>query len=195
MGVYSVFVSLLTQLYSPSNVCVCVERRHTLCAYIKLRLHHTHHSCSVFTAYWCRSVIKLTFYHHLTPSWLWLVWTNSPVFIPPRYTDHAAVMQSAQRYSTSSAGTPHIQSIMDTRHVREYQDSYTISKALTILKWRMITTLNRKLLENQRVQNCFASYEVHIGHFFYNLNASLLSVLEICLYSDLIFYWTDKLTN
>ena len=27
--------------------------------------------------------------------------------------------------------------------------------------------LNRKLLEKQRVQNCFASYEVHIGHFFF----------------------------
>ena len=37
----------------------------------------------------------------------------------------------------------------------------------------MITTLNRKLLEKQRVQNRFASYEVHIGHFFYNINAAV----------------------
>ena len=32
---------------------------------------------------------------------------------------------------------------------------------------------NRKLLEEQRVQNHFASYEVHIGHFFYNVNATV----------------------
>ena len=65
---------------------------------------------------------------------------------------------------------------MDMRQVREYPDS-NIFKALTVLKWRMITTLNRKLLEKQRVQNCFASYEVHIGHFF--TISLLLSVLEI----------------
>ena len=43
------------------------------------------------------------------------------------------------------------------------------------LKWRtqVITTLNRKLLEKQRVQNRFASYEVHIGHFFYNVNTTV----------------------
>ena len=29
--------------------------------------------------------------------------------------------------------------------------------------------LNRKLLEKQRVQNCFATYEGHIDHFFYNV--------------------------
>ena len=51
--------------------------------------------------------------------------------------------------------------------VREYPDS-TISKVLTVLKWWM-----RKLLEKQRVQNRFASYEVHIGHFFYNVNATV----------------------
>ena len=34
-------------------------------------------------------------------------------------------------------------------------------------------TLNRKLLEKQRVQNRSASYEVHIGHLFYNINAAV----------------------
>ena len=29
-----------------------------------------------------------------------------------------------------------------------------------------MTTLNRKLLEKQKVENRFASYEVHIDHFF-----------------------------
>ena len=49
--VYSVFVSFVTQLSSPSNVCV--EHGHT-CAYTKLTfcLHHARHSCSVFTVLW-----------------------------------------------------------------------------------------------------------------------------------------------
>ena len=55
--------------------------------------------------------------------------------------------------------------ITDMHRVREYLDS-SISKVLTILKWQMITTFNRKLLEKQREQNRFDSYEVHIGHFF-----------------------------
>ena len=38
---------------------------------------------------------------------------------------------------------------------------------------RIITMLNRKLLEKQRVQNHFASYEVNIGHFFYNIYATV----------------------
>ena len=28
-------------------------------------------------------------------------------------------------------------------------------------------------MEKQRVQNCLASYEVHTGHFFYNVNATV----------------------
>ena len=45
---------------------------------------------------------------------------------------------------------PELHRVIDTRQIREYPDS-TISKVLTVLKWRMITTLNRKLLEKQRV--------------------------------------------
>ena len=37
----------------------------------------------------------------------------------------------------------------------------------------MIMTLKRKLLKKQRVQNHFAANEVHIGHFFYNVNATV----------------------
>ena len=70
--------------------------------------------------------------------------------------------QSSQRYKQSPDST-----VLWTRmqSVREYPDS-SISKVLTVLKRRMITTLNRKLLEKQRLQNRFASYEVHIGHLF-----------------------------
>ena len=58
---------------------------------------------------------------------------------------------------------PGLHCITDTHQV---PDS-TISKVLTILKWQVITMFNRKLLEKMRVENRFASYEVHIDHFFY----------------------------
>ena len=67
---------------------------------------------------------------------------------------------------------PGLHHVIDTRQIREYPDS-TISKVLTVLKRRMITMLNRKLLKKQRVQNHFASYEVHIGNFFYNVNTTV----------------------
>ena len=81
------------------------------------------------------------------PSWIWLVGTTVQIM-------------------------PRLHHIMDTCQVGEFPDS-TISKVLTVLKWQMITTFNRKLLEKQRVQNHFASYEVHIGPFFYNVNATV----------------------
>ena len=68
---------------------------------------------------------------------------------------------------------PGLHCVIDTGQIRKYPDS-TTSNVLTVLKWRMIMTLTRKLLEKQRVQNRFASYEVHIGHFFfYNVNATV----------------------
>ena len=89
-----------------------------------------------------------------------------------------------------------IRSIMDTHQVREYPDS-TISEILIVLKWRMITTLNRKLLEKHRVQNRFASYEVHIGQFLYNVNATVSfgNCLTLSKFRFKIFHWTDKLTT
>ena len=77
---------------------------------------------------------------------------------------------------------PELHHITNTHQVHKYPDS-SISKVLTILKWQMTTTLKRKLLEKQRVQNCFASYEKYIGHF--------LQCQCYCQYSDLkIFHWT-----
>ena len=73
------WVCMVTQLWSPSNVCVwavdtyCVWAVYTDCAYTKhtFHLHVAWHSFSVFTAFWCGcSVMKLTFYLHQTPSWL-----------------------------------------------------------------------------------------------------------------------------
>ena len=61
----------------------------------------------------------------------------------------------------------------------------------------MATTLNRKLLEKQRVQNRFASDEVHIGHFSYDVNATVsfgnCSTLSIFRFKK--FHRTDKLIN
>ena len=63
---------------------VCVDCGH-MCTYIKLTFRHARHSCSVFTALWCGCfLVKRTFCFHQTPSWLWLVWTNLPVFTPTR---------------------------------------------------------------------------------------------------------------
>ena len=148
------FVGFVTQLCSPSNVCVLsVDRRRV----------HTQSSLSVFITLGTtvlsslRSgvvclVVKLTYLHQI-PFWLWLVWTNSPIFTPT----------SVQ---TSRHKMPRLPvTVMDTRQVREYPES-TISKVSTVLKWRMITALNRKQLEKQTVQNRFASNEVQIGHFF-----------------------------
>ena len=82
------FVGFFTQFFIPSNVCMWnVETR----AYTKLtfHLHHAHHNCSILhcTLVWfCRKT-----YLHQTPSWLWLVRTNSP-------SPHQGMEQSAQWY-------------------------------------------------------------------------------------------------
>ena len=60
---------------------------------------------------------------------------------------------------------------------------------------------NKKLLEKQRVQNGFASYQVHIGHLFYNVNATvsfgncltLSSYIQISKFS--LDRQTDRLTD
>ena len=97
---------------------------------------------------------------------------------------------------TNNAQTlPHPNYCRHTRQVHKYPDS-TISKVLTILKMWTITTLN-----------CWKNWEyrtillpmryVHIGHFFYNINATVSSTNRLtCLYSDLnILCWTEKLIN
>ena len=55
------------------------------------------------------------------------------------------------------------------------------------------------MLEKQRVENRFASDEVHIDHLFYNVNATVsfgnrLNILYSNIYIK-IFHRTDKLTN
>ena len=98
---YSVFVGFITQLCSPSNVCVCVERGHTLCAYINL------HLPSSLVWLFCRKTYLLP---SPDPILVWLVWTNSSVFTPQRYGPVSTTVQIMLE----------LHSIMDTRQVREY---------------------------------------------------------------------------
>ena len=164
MGVYSVFMGLLTQLCSSSlNVCgmwthVCIHKAHFL------SLPSLAHS--IFTALWCGSVIKLnTFYLHQAPSWLCLVQTNSPV-------TQGILQRPVGTTVQIIPGLHRIRSIMDMREVREHPDS-TISKVLTVIKWRIITTLNKKLLEQQRYRTALLLLRYTQVTFFHNFNATV----------------------
>ena len=99
--------------------------------------------------------------------WMWTYMCIQKAHFPS--SPRSVVRQTSRHNGTNNRRTP---PYYGHTSVREYPDS-SISKVLTVLKWRMITTLNRKLLEKQRVQNRFASYEVHIGHFFYNIYAAV----------------------
>ena len=69
----------------------------------------------------------------------------------------------------------------------EYPDS-SISNVLTALKWWMIMTLNRKLLEKQRVQNPLC--------FLWCTHRSLFIQCQYyCLYSDFKIFLPDWQTN
>ena len=67
----------------------------------------------------------------------------------------------------------------------------------------MITTFNRKLLEKQRIQNHFASYEKHISHFFLqcqcycqfwkSFNPDYIQISKI--FTGLTDRLTDRLTH
>ena len=154
-------VVCIHQAHFPSSPCSVVSWARLSCRgseSLPVRL-DARHSCFVFTALWCGCfVVKLPFYFDQTPSWLWLVWTNYLSSPRPGY----------RPISTTVQIIPVLHHITDTHQVHEYLDS-----SISILKWRMTTTLKRKLLEKQRVQNCFASYEKYIGHFFYNINATV----------------------
>ena len=126
MGVYSMFVTFVTQLCSPSNVCVCV----CVCVWSVDTRVYTQSSLSIFT------MLAQLFYLHHTP--------------------HLGFGWSAQRYKQCPDST-----ILQTRIKSTNTRTLPYPRSMTILKWRTITTFNRKLLEKQSVKNSFASYEVH----------------------------------
>ena len=130
------------------------------------------------------------FHLHCTLVWLFFRKTRAFIF---------TIRQSwLWLVGTAVRMMPRLHRITDTRQVHKYPDS-TLSKVLTVLKWRMITTLNRKLLEKQRVQNRFASYEVHIGHFHYNVNAAVSFgnrlTLSIFRFQNVFTGQTDRRTK
>ena len=138
------FVGLVTQLWSPSNVCV--ERRHKLCACITFTSVFMTLGIAVLSSLlWCGySVLKLnTFYLHQTPSWLWLVRTNSPVFTPPGYRD-----QSAQQYKQCPDSTVFKVLWTCVKSTNTWTLPY-LWYNLTVLKWWMIMTSNRKLWKSR----------------------------------------------
>ena len=150
-------------------MCVCVERGHVCIhkARFPSSLRSTQLFCLHCTLVWlfiCKSQLLSS------PDPI-LDLANSPVFMV--WTSHEVV--------TTVQIMPRLHRIMDTCQVCEYPDS-TMSKVLNILKWWMITTLNRNLLENQRIQNYFASYEVHIGHYTMSMLLSVLEIVSPCLY-------------
>ena len=58
--------------------------------------------------------------------------------------------------------------------------------------------LNMKLLEKERVENRFTSYEVYIDYFFYNVNATVSfgNCLTMYIFRFKIFTGqTEKLTD
>ena len=116
------------------------------CAYIKLMhfpsLPSSAHS--IFTALWCSSVVKLNTY---IPS-------PGPILALPSIARLTHLSQSHQGIENLDSTISEVlltcvKSASSRRQVCEHPDS-TISKVLTVIKWRIIIMLNRKLLEKQR---------------------------------------------
>ena len=139
------------------------------------------------------------FHLHCTLEWLFFRKTRAFIFtIRPSPPPPPPNQSWLWLVGTAVRMMPRLYRITDTHQVYKYPDS-TLSKVLTVLKWRMITTLNRKLLEKQRVQNRFASYEVHIGHFYYNVNAAVSFgnrlTLSIFRFQNFFIGQTDRRTK
>ena len=99
-------------------MCVCGAWPHIVHTQSSLSVFtdHARHSCSVFTALWCScSVVKLTFYFHQNPSWLWLAWANLPAWLcsPTRIWTNLQVGTTVQ----IMPGLYRIRSIVNT-HVK-----------------------------------------------------------------------------
>ena len=60
----------------------CVWAWDTLCAYVNSLSVFTVLGTAVLSSLHSGVVVKLILYLHQTPSWLWLVWSISPVFTP-----------------------------------------------------------------------------------------------------------------
>ena len=146
---------LLSLGFAVFQMCVCVWS-------VDTRV-YTQSSLSIFTTL---GTAVLSSPH--PPSWLWLVGTTIQTVSG---LHHITDMCQVRKYpdSTISKKYDHIKMVDDYDHIKmvekqsiknsfasyevhsEYPDS-TISKILTVLKSRMIITLNRKVLEKQKLQ-------------------------------------------
>ena len=164
-------VCVVTQLCSPSNVCGWVWM-HIVC------IHKAHFPSS--------SRLAQLFCLHCTLAWLYSCGTyisspdpilalSSMNLLTCLPTSDQGMDKRTSWHNVQIMPRLHrIQSIVDTHRVCQYLDP-TISKLLTILKWRMIPTLNRKQLEKQRVEpHC----SLAMRYTYFPLSM-LLSVLEI----------------
>ena len=138
--------------------------------------------------------VYLVFVGSPDPSWLCLVWTYSPVY--PPVTKVWTNLPVGTTYIQIMPELHCIRTIVDTHRVCNHPDS-TVSKLLTVLRWRTIPTLDRKQLEKQRVEPLCSLWGWHTSLHFNNVNATVSFKNNLTLlYSDLkIFHWTDKLTD
>ena len=150
------------------QMCVCGTWTHLVCIHDLTHFPSLLCSAQVFCLY-CTLVWLFCCKTHLssqTPSWLWLVWTNSPAFTSLVY----------RPVGTISPNCTVLSQIIVLWTCVKSANTWTLPypSYWTYWKWQ-ITMLNRKLLEKQMVQNPFASCEIH----FFFIITMLRSVLEI----------------
>ena len=113
------FFSVMRSVFVGSFKCVCIGCGQTLCTYIKLTF-HLHHARPAVQSLLHSCVVLLwnlpSIFTMQSPSWLWLVWSELPVF-----THQGMVELTSQHNGTNNALTPpypiRIGSIVDT-HVK-----------------------------------------------------------------------------
>ena len=182
MGVYSVLVAFVTQLCSPSNVCVCGVWTH-VCIHKAhfpssprlaqlFYLHHTPHLGFGQSAQWYKQCPDSTILRTHVKS------ANTQTLPYPR----SMTILKSQTITTFNRKLLEKQSVKNSFASYEVHSEFpdsTIFKILTILKWRMITTLNRKVLEKQRLQLLPTRY-TYRTHRLISACAYLQNCKEIC---------------
>ena len=158
-------------------MCVCGTWTHLVC------IHNLTHFR--LTALWCGcSVVKLT-YLHQTPSWLWLLWTNSPAFTSLVYRPFGTI-------NPNSTVLSQIIVLWTWHQVCEYLDS-AISKLLNILK---MADHDVKLETARKAEGtehlCFLWGTLFLqlqcyGQFWKSFNPVCIQIYNFCQ--------TDKLTD
>ena len=145
-GMYSMFVGLHGYSGLQSFKCVCEVWIHVVC------IHKTHFPSSPRLAQlFCLYCTLAWLYSHEThlSSPDPILALSSMDLLTRLPTSDQGMDQLSSRHNIQIMPRLHrIQSIVDKCQVHEYPDSI-VYKVLTILKWRMVSTLNRKQLESR----------------------------------------------